>query len=168
MTAKRRLKPPLAVNVGELMENLRAPAWMFEKEKDGRFSGSVAACRAVTLFISQRGCGAVLAAPFLHIAAALIDREHGGDPSLFRKKSARYKERSRSPERKHLQRLAATSLEVFVFLEDDLMASAKKVARAVNHWKGMQAQQVTFKTVIAWRKRPQCAKFIQSDRRVVY
>src|SRR6185436_13598001 len=121
----------LALHVARFMENLRAAGWMFEKKKDGRFSGSKAACRAVHLFIRQVGGGVELAAPFHHIAEAFGSLERGGTPSLFSKKTAPKKERSRSPERKHIQRLAATCLEVMYKLGDDLKASATIIARAV-------------------------------------
>jgi hypothetical protein len=84
----------------EFAETLRQAAYIFEKEENGRFQGSILACRAVARFIHQRDGGAELAGPFLQIAAAFEERERGGNPRLFSKKSAPEKERERSPERK--------------------------------------------------------------------
>jgi hypothetical protein len=39
----------------EFAETLRQAAFIFEKEKNGRFQGSILACRAVIRFIRQRG-----------------------------------------------------------------------------------------------------------------
>src|SRR5271168_1590250 len=83
----------------EFVEALRQSAFIFEKEKNGRFQGSILACRAVARFIYQRGGGAELAGPFLQIAAAFEELERGGKPKLFSKKTAPDKERERSPER---------------------------------------------------------------------
>src|SRR5262245_5837466 len=102
----------------EFAETLRQAAWIFENEKNGRFLGSIIACRAVARFIYRRNGGAELAAPFLHIAEAFEELEKGGTPRLFSKKTALEKERERSPERKHIQRLAAMALEVLVTLGD--------------------------------------------------
>jgi IS5 family transposase len=146
----------------EFAENLRQAAYVFENEKDGRFRGSILACRTVARFIYQRNGGAELAAPFLHIATAFEDLERGGKPRLFSKKSAPEKERERSPERKHIHVLAAAALEVLLRLsprganiwDDDKTkrdSAANRVARHVNKWPGMRAQQVTGLTVIAWR-----------------
>ena len=57
----------------EFMETLRQAAFIFEREKDGRFHGSIVACKAVARFIHRRGGGAELAGPFLQIAAAFED-----------------------------------------------------------------------------------------------
>ena len=143
-------------------ENLRQAAYVFEKEENGRFQGSILACRAVARFIYQRRGGAELAGPFLQIAAAFEELERGGKPKLFSKKSAPNKERDRSPERRHIHMLAAAALEVMVKLEPRSVkitdaetskrgAAAARVARHVNRWPGMGAQQVTGLTVIAWR-----------------
>jgi hypothetical protein len=96
----------------EFAESLRQAAYVFENEKDGRFRGSILACRTVARFIYQRNGGAELAAPFLQIATAFEDLERGGKPRLFSEKSTPEKERERSPERKHIQLLAAVALEV--------------------------------------------------------
>jgi hypothetical protein len=136
----------------EFLETLRQAAWIFEKEKDGRFLGSIVACRAVVRFIRLRNGGAELAGPFVQIAAAFEALERGGKPRLFSKKTVADKERERSPERKHIQRLAAAALEVLVKLEDERDPAADGVARSVNRWPGMAAQDVTGATVIAWRK----------------
>ena len=146
----------------EFAEALRQAAYTFEKEVDGRFQGSILACRAVVSFIHQRGGGAELAGPFLQIAAAFEERKRGGNPRLFSKKSAPEKERQRSPERKHIHMLAAAALEVLVKLTprgasiwDDHKrkreGAADMIARYVSKWPGMAAQQVTGLTVIAWR-----------------
>ena len=100
----------------EFMETLRQAAFIFEREKDGRFDGSIFACKAVARFIHRRGGGAELAGPFLQIAAAFEDLARGGKPRLFSKKSTAEKERERSPERKHVHVLAAAALEVMVRL----------------------------------------------------
>jgi hypothetical protein len=146
----------------EFAETLRQAAYIFEKEKDGRFQGTTLACRAVARFIHQRGGGAELAAPFLQIAAAFEDLARGGTPRLFAKKSVAPKERQRSPERKHIHRLAAAALEVLVGLssrgsrvwsedKQQRTSTANKVARHVNKWPGMSRQRVTGSTVIGWR-----------------
>jgi hypothetical protein len=146
----------------EFFETLRQAAYIFEKEENGRFLGPIFACKAVARFIYQRGRGAELAGPFMQIATAFEERQRGGNPRLFVKKSVPEKERERSPERKHTQMLAAAALEVLVKLTprgagiwDDHTrkreANADMIARHVNKWPGMGAQQVTGQTVIAWR-----------------
>jgi hypothetical protein len=84
----------------EFLETLRQAAFIFEKEKNGRFRGSILACRAVARFIHQKGGAAELAGPFLQIAEAFKELERGVKPKLFSKKSVPEKERERSPERK--------------------------------------------------------------------
>jgi hypothetical protein len=146
----------------EFAETLRVAAFIFEKEENGRFQGSILACRAVARFIYQRNGGAELAAPFMQIAAAFEELERGGKPKLFSKKSAPDRERERSPERRHIHMLAAAALEVMVKLEPRSIkisdaetskrdAAAARIARHVNRWPGMGAQQVTDRTIIAWR-----------------
>jgi hypothetical protein len=158
----------------EFAETLRVAAYIFEKEKNGRFLGSITACKAVARFIYLRGGGAELAGPFLQIAKAFEALERGGKPRLFAKKSAPEKERERSPERKHIHMLAAAALEVLVRLTprsstiwgDDNRArasAANKIARAVNGWPGMAVQHVTGQTVIAWRN--QQRSLDESERR---
>jgi len=146
----------------EFAETLRQAAFIFEKQENGRFQGIILACRAVARFIHQRRGGAELAGPFLQIAEAFADLERGGKPKLFSKKSAPDKEREHSPERRHIHMLAAAALEVMVKLEPRSVrisdaatskrsAAADRIARDVNRWPGMEAQQVTGRTVIAWR-----------------
>jgi hypothetical protein len=158
----------------EFLETLRQAAYVFEKEKDGRFLGSILACRAVGRFIYRRGGGAELAAPFLQIGEAFKELERGGKPTLFLKKSAPAKERARSPERKHAQRLAAAALEVLVRLsprranifaesEKPRDSVAKRIARYVGKWPGMQRQNVTGGTVIAWRNQQRALS--ENDRK---
>jgi hypothetical protein len=146
----------------EFAETLRQAAFVFENEENGRFQGSILACRAVVRFIYQRGGGAELASPFLQIATAFEDLGHGGKPRLFSKKSVAPKERERSPERKHIHMLAAAALEVLVQLSSNTSSlwaensqkrtsAANKVARYVNKWPSMGTQRVTGRTVIGWR-----------------
>jgi hypothetical protein len=139
----------------EFLETLRSSAYIFEKEENGRFQGSILACRAVARLTYLRNSGAELAAPFLQIAEAFAELERGGKPRLFAKKTTPERERERSPERKHIQMLAAAALEVILKLEprgpDNRNAAAAKVARHVNRWPGMTAQDVMAQTVIAWR-----------------
>jgi hypothetical protein len=146
----------------EFAETLRQAAYIFEKEKDGRFQGSIFACRAVARFIYQRGYGAELAGPFLQIAEAFKELGRGGKPRLFSKKSTPDKERERSPERKHVHMLAAAALEVIVKLtprgsriwdndKSKRNGAADIIARHVSKWPGMRAQELTGRTVIAWR-----------------
>jgi hypothetical protein len=146
----------------EFAENLRQAAFIFQNEKNGRFQGSILACRAVARFIYQRDGGAELAGPFLQIATAFEELDRGGKPRLFAKKSVLVKERERSPERKHIHMLAAAALQVLVrttppssraWADDSKKrnSAASMVARHVNKWPGMGAQQVTGRTVIAWR-----------------
>jgi hypothetical protein len=134
----------------EFAETLRQAAYIFEKEKNGRFQGSIFACKAVARFIHQRGGGAELAGPFLQIAAAFKELERGGKPRLFSKKSVPEKERERSPERKHIHMLAAAALEVLLKLtprrsniwDNDKSrrnSAAAKIARHVIKWPGMGA-----------------------------
>ena len=143
-------------------ENLRQAAYVFEKEENGRFRGSIMACKAVARFVYQRNGGAELAAPFMQIAAAFEELERGGKPKLFSKKSVPNRERERSPERRHIHMLAAAALEVMVKLEPRSIkisdaetskreAAAARIARYVNRWPGMGAQQVNGSTIIAWR-----------------
>jgi len=146
----------------EFEDTLRGAAFIFEKEENGGFQGSILACRAVARFIYQRRGGAELAGPFLQIAAAFEELRRGGKPKLFSKRSAPNKERERSPERRHLHMLAAATLEVMLKLTSrgaaisDEAASkrhtaAARIARGVNRWPGMAAQEVTAQTIIAWR-----------------
>jgi hypothetical protein len=127
-----------------------------------RFQGSIFACKAVARFIYRRGGGAELAGPLLQTAAAFEDLARGGKPRLFLKKSTPEKERERSPERKHIQMLAAAALEVMIRLTprgarawDENTTkranAADSIARYVNKWPGMGAQEVTGRTLIAWR-----------------
>jgi hypothetical protein len=139
----------------EFAETLRQAAYIFENEKNGRFLGSILACRAVARFIYLRNGGAELAGPFLQISEAFAELERGGKPRLFAKKTIPEKERERSPERKQIQMLAAAALEVLIKLEPrgqgSRKAAADKIARHVNRWPGMGAQDVTGLTVVAWR-----------------
>jgi hypothetical protein len=131
---------------------LRAAAWTFEKEKDGRFLGSIMACQAVIDFIKARGGPAELAGPFVQIKQAFASLEKGGKPTLFSKKISPLKERARSPERKNIHQNAVAALEVLVQLGDSLSVAAARVARAVSKWPGMSRQPVKSLTVINWRK----------------
>jgi hypothetical protein len=135
----------------ELVENLRAAAYIFQTQKDGRLQGSILGCRSVVRFIRRRGGAAELAGPFLQIAAAFEDLEKGGTPALFAKKTMPKKERGRSPERKHIHLLAAAALEVLISLRDERGVAAAHVARHINRWPGMGAQNVTAKTIAGWR-----------------
>jgi hypothetical protein len=151
----------------EFAETLRQAAYVFENEKNGRFLGSILACRAVARFIYLRNGGAELAGPFLQIAEAFAELERGGKPRLFAKKTIPEKERERSPERKHIQLLAAAALEVLIKLEprgqSNRNAVAAMIARHVNRWPGMGAQEVTGLTVIAWRNQHRSSR--QSERK---
>jgi len=155
------LKSPAPNEIeAEFAETLRQAAYIFETEKNGRFLGSIIACRAVVRFIHRRDGAAELAGPFLQIAAAFEELERGGKPRLFAKKTIPKKERERSPERKHMQMLAAALLDVSmqlkskdagVWSEEKKAATADRVARHVNDWPNMENQQVTGRTVIGWR-----------------
>jgi hypothetical protein len=146
----------------EFAETLRQAAFIFEKEKNGRFMGSILACRAVARFIHQRNGGAELAGPFLQIAEAFTELERGGKPRLFAKKSDPEKERDRSPERRHIHMLAAAALEVMIKLtrgsskawDEDTINNkndaAAMIARHVRKWPGMATQKITKHTVINW------------------
>jgi hypothetical protein len=50
--------------VEQNLRTLRQAAFIFQNEENGRFQGSILACRAVVRFIYQRGGGAELAGPF--------------------------------------------------------------------------------------------------------
>jgi hypothetical protein len=153
MTEKQSTSPRALDELDQqFFETLRAAAFIFETEAYGRFTGSPMACRAVAHYIFKRGGGAELAGPFLQIAVAFDELGKGGKPRLFSKKTTPEKERDRSPDRKHSQMLASAFLEILVRLGDELDVAANTVARAVNSWPGMRAQEVTGKTVIAWRK----------------
>ena len=145
-------------------ETLRQAAFIFEKEKNGRFQGSILACAAVAQFIHERGGGAELAAPFLQIAESFKELDRGGKPTLFSKKSDPEKARDRSPERKHIQMLAAAALEVMIKLtlrsskvwNDDKInknLAADKIALHLRKWPGMGTQKITKHTVINWRNK---------------
>jgi hypothetical protein len=159
-SCKAKLTSPDPVE-REFAETLRQAAFIFEKEKNGRFRGPILACRAVANFIYQRNGGAELAGPFFQIAAAFEELERGGKPKLFSKKSDPEKERERSPERKHIHMLAAAALEVTLKLtprgsniwddKNKKRNAANLIARHVNQWPGMRAQEVTGSTIIAWR-----------------
>jgi hypothetical protein len=136
----------------EFADALRTAAYIFEREKDGRFQGSILACQAVVRFISLRGGGAELAGPFVRIAEAFSELERGGTPRPFSKKTLPTKERDRSPERKVIHTLAAAALEVLIRLGEELSVAAGHVARSVNDWPGMSQQDVRDVTVVAWRK----------------
>jgi hypothetical protein len=135
----------------EFVNHLRAAAYIFQTQRNGRFEGAIQACAAVAQFIQRRGGPAEYAAPFMHIAEAFKDLEKGGRPRLFAKKTMPDKERERSPERKHIQALAAAMFEVLTRLGDERNVAAEKIARNVNKWRGMEAQSIIGKTVIAWR-----------------
>jgi hypothetical protein len=49
--------------------------------------------------------------------------------------------------------LAAMALEVCVELGDETNITADRIARKVNHWPSMSAQDLTGNTIIAWRKK---------------
>jgi len=136
----------------ELANSLRLAAWIFEKEENGRFEGSIRACQAVAQFIFRRNGGAELAGPFLQIAVAFAHLEKGGKPRLFAKKTAPIRERERSPERKHIQKLAAAALDVLMKLGDAPDVAADVVARHANRWPTMGAQEVKGVTVLTWRR----------------
>jgi hypothetical protein len=136
----------------EFAEALRVAAYVFQHELDGRFRGAILACQAVIRLIKLRGGGAELAGPFVRIAEAFADLEAGGNPSLFAPKNSSTKERARSPERRVIHALAAAALDVLVRLGDEVNIAAARVARHVNHWPGMDRQDVQAITVINWRK----------------
>jgi hypothetical protein len=136
----------------EFAESLRVAAWIFQKADNGRFEGSIKACQAVARFILRRNGPAELAGPFLQIAVAFAHLEKGGKPRLFGKKTVPLKERERSPERKHIQKLAAAALDVLMELGDAPGIAAGLVARYVNRWPTMGAQEVKSATVLAWRR----------------
>src|SRR5258706_16097558 len=79
----------------EFLETLRQAAWIFQKEKNGRFLGSIVACQAVARFIYRRGIGGQLAGLFLQFAVAFKDLEKGGRPRIFSKKTDPHRERGR-------------------------------------------------------------------------
>jgi hypothetical protein len=135
-------------------ENLRAAAWIFQNEKDGRFKGSILACRAVVVFINLRGGAVELAGPFNEIAEAFEALYHGGNPTLFVKRTEPRKERSRSPERKRSQMLAAACLEVLIKLKsfDNPKQAGAHVARGVGSWPTLAGAKVSATTVRDWRK----------------
>jgi hypothetical protein len=136
----------------EFAQSLKAAAWIFENEENGRFEGSIRACQAVTRFVLLRTGSTELVYPFLQIALAFADLEKGGKPRLFSKKTAAIKERERSPERKQIHRLAAAALEVLMELGAAPREAADVVARHVNRWPSMGAQEVKGATVSAWRR----------------
>ena len=108
--------------------------------------------QAVSWFVLRKTGDTELVYPFLQIALAFAYLERGGKPRLFSKKTATIKERERSPERKQAQRLAAAALEVLMELGDAPHAAADVVARYVNGWPTMTAQEVKGATVSAWRR----------------
>ena len=132
------------------MESLWYASHTFENEGDGGLEGAKLACRAVARFIGVRHENPVLAAPFLTVMQSLADLERGLDPPLF-SKSVKLRERERSSQRKHLQLLAAISMEVLMELGMGLNEAARKVAVAVQNWPGLSAQTVTWTTVRNWR-----------------
>lgn len=91
-------------------------------------------------------------------AAAFEFLEKGGRPTLFAKKTVPAGERNRSPERKHVQRLAAAALEVLAELGDPVKKAADTIARHVNRWPGMAAPKLTGATVVAWRAQQRRSK----------
>ena len=165
MTATSNDQPRVPDEVErEFAGNLRAAAYIFQTTKNGRFQGSILACAAVARFIKRRGGPAEYAAPFMQIAEAFKDLERGGRPRLFSKKTVPDKEKERSPERKHIQLLAAAMLEVLMKLGDERSVAAKKIARHVNKWPGMGAQALTGKTVIGWREQQRRSTGAQRKR----
>jgi len=64
--------------------------------------------------------------------------DHGCSPKNPRPK----KNANAPPERKHIQVLAAAALEVLINVGDSVDIAADRVARHVNHWPGMGAQEV--------------------------
>jgi hypothetical protein len=136
----------------ELMESLWYASHTFENEGDGGLEGAKLACRAVARFIGVRHENPVLAAPFLTMMQSLADLEQGLDPPLF-SKNVEHRERERSSQRKHLQLLAAVSMEVLMEGGFGLKQAASQVARAVQKWPGFGAQEITGTTVRHWRDR---------------
>jgi hypothetical protein len=115
----------------------------------------------VARFIHQNQWGSELAGPFTQIAAAFESLESGGKPTLFSKKTSPPRERERSPERKHIH-MMAVALEVLVRLDDPVATAAARVARHVNGWPGMSAQEVKGFTVVTWRKQNRRRKDFES------
>src|SRR5262245_5598363 len=70
----------------------------------------------------------------MQIAEAFRVLEKGGRPRLFSKKTIPDKERERSPERKHMQTLAAAMLEALMKLGDERNLAAEQIAHYVNRW----------------------------------
>lgn len=127
MTATSNNQPRLPDEVEREFEDLlQVAAYIFQTKKNGRFEGAIRACAAVAQFIKRRGGPAEYAAPFMHIAEAFKDLEKGGRPRLFSKKTVPDKERERSPERKHIQMLAAAMLEALMKLGDERSVAAEK------------------------------------------
>jgi hypothetical protein len=145
----------------ELMEKLWYAADLFRNEGDGGLDGARTACLAVKDFIAVRHENPELAAPFLAIAQAFEDLEQGVAPDLF-STSVTPRQRSRSSEHRRLQILAASLLDVLIYLDKiadsprgrDRLASM--VAGHVRDWPGMERAKAI--TIINWRdqiqKRP--------------
>jgi hypothetical protein len=136
----------------ELMESLWYASDTFENEGDGGLKGGKLACQAVARFLAVRHENPVLAAPFLTVMQSFADLEQGLDPPLF-SRDVRLRERDRSSQRKHLQMLAAVSMEVLMKLGTELKDAARTVARAVQKWPGFATQEITGTTIRNWRDR---------------
>ena len=147
----------------ELLTGLWYALHLFKTEDDAGREGVRTACHAVARFIAVRHENPELAAPFLAMRQALIDRDRGVESELLSRTGA--KERSRSGQRVHLHRLASVCLEVLVEVNESLENAAAYVARHVNKWPGIGPQELTGNTIQNWRERerrefgPERAKF---------
>jgi hypothetical protein len=125
------------------------------RQKGGRRRGAKIAVSAAVLFLKERGNPPWIAAALMDIAGSLDSVDRGATPPLFSYGAIKATERSRSPERKHIQTLAAMALEVLTIYGSDPESqsfAAKRIARAVKGWPHMGSQRVTATTVINWRK----------------
>ena len=136
----------------ELLQSLWYASHTFENEGDGGLEGAKLACRAVARFIAVRHENPVLAAPFLTIMQSFGDLQQGLDPPLFSKRLEQ-SERERSSQRKHLQLLAAVSMEVLMERGVGLNEAASQVARAIQKWPSFGTQKITGTTIRHWRDR---------------
>ena len=134
----------------ELLESLWYAAYRFQNEGDGGLEGAKLACHAVVRFIGVRHENPELAAPFLEMRASFVDLERGLDPPLF-SKDVKLRERERSSQRKHLQMLAAVAMDVLMERGMGREDAASEVARAVQKWTSLGAQEIKGTTVRNWR-----------------
>jgi hypothetical protein len=142
---------PLPEAFREFLEALFYANQVFEDKDDAGREGITIACHAVARFIAVTHQNPLLVAPFLALRMALLDLEKGNSNPILDLRVTLGKQ-SRSSIKKHVSLIAAACLEALVAEGDPLKKAASRIARHVQHWRGIGAQPVAAKTVMNWRE----------------